>query len=306
MLELLEKLLTLDWRRRGAALREIDLDGGVIWYAEFPRRKRKAPPAQPPTPTQVLVHGLGASATAFHPLISRLRRDYRIVVPDLPGHGRSHLPQGKEFLDFSELYAMVQRFLEAVVPGGALLAGNSLGGWLSAKLAARRPDLVQALCLLNPGGPALQAADWTAFTELIASKGTLDVNQYFSRVFHRSPFGASLFGRDLRRVLSMAQVSRFVQTISLGDFLTEAEAARVSCPSALVWGEDDHLLPQACRSWYLENLPGVRYVPLTDCGHCPQIERPARVAEVLRDLAEVASCRATPPAWVPRPASAES
>jgi len=52
----------------------------------------------------------------------------------------------------------------------------------------------------------------------------------------------------------------------------------------LVWGEKDRFIPDGCRAFYLKRLKGVRYEPVPDCGHCPQIECPDRTAEILLKL----------------------
>ncbi len=87
-----------------------------------------------------------------------------------------------------------------MAPRGAFVAGNSMGGWMAAKLAARRRELVRGLALLNPGGPALNAEDWSPFVALVAGEPA-EMRQYFSRVFHRPPLGAQLLTRDFRRIL---------------------------------------------------------------------------------------------------------
>jgi pimeloyl-ACP methyl ester carboxylesterase len=112
VLDLLTRLLTLEWRRSGATLRRVDVLGSHVYYAEFAPARRGALPAalgrlplvggrfrrgSSPrrAPTVVLLHGLGASGASFFPVIGALRRGYRVVVPDLPGYGGSRPPAGR-------------------------------------------------------------------------------------------------------------------------------------------------------------------------------------------------------------------
>lgn len=288
MLELLQKLLSLGWRREGASFHELDLDGVRVGWAEFApgadersRRQR---------PTLLLLHGLGASGLAFYPLAPLLRRAFRVVVPDLPGCGASTLPEGRTFLTFAEQVRVVERFVERVAPRGAFLAGNSMGGWMAARLAARRAELVRGLALLNPGGPALRAEDWSSFVALVAGEPA-EARRYFSRVFHRPPFGAQLFARDFHRILRAPPVAELLAHLEADDFLTAEEMRQVRCPVVLIWGEEDGLIPEGCRSWFLEQLPAARYEPVPDCGHCPQLECPGRTAEALLRLPRMARSR---------------
>src|SRR5690349_2503110 len=97
MLDLLQWVISVEWRRCGAAIREIPIAGSRVWYAEFPplpadrRALRKAAGAEAggrlEVPTLVLFHGLGASSVSYHAVIPFLRRAYRVIVPDLPGSG---------------------------------------------------------------------------------------------------------------------------------------------------------------------------------------------------------------------------
>jgi pimeloyl-ACP methyl ester carboxylesterase len=300
MLELLARLLQLDWRRHGAVIREARLARSRVWHAEFaPRpgptapgaaaRPARARAARRRAPTAVLLHGLGASSTAFYPLIPRLLRGYRVVVADLPGSGASRPPRGRDYLLFPELVDVAERLVQRVAPRGAFLVGNSMGGWIATKIAARRPDLVLGLGLLNPGGPALRAEDWVDFARILYAEDRAVMGEYFRRLFHSPPLAIRLFTRDFHRIMRGPAVAHLVASLAEADFLAAEEVRRVRCPSVLVWGESDRLIPDACRDFYLANLKNVRYHPLAGCGHCPQLEAPKRTAEILLELPALAA-----------------
>lgn len=316
MLGLVQRLVSLEWRLRGASIRELPIAGSTVWYADFPAmedraaaragrrarvtgRPRPRPPAK--APVLVLFHGLGASSSSFHQVIPFLRRAYRVVVPDLPGCGSSPPPKGREFIGFAELVDAAEQFLAQVAPGGAYLAGNSMGGWIATKLASRRPDLVTGLALLNPGGPALRAEDWVDFARIIwaEEKGTMD--EWLRRMFHKPPLAMRLFMREFRRIMKGPSVSRLMASIEPGDFLSDAELEKVKSPAVLVWGEQDRLIPEGCKAFYLKKLKGVRYEPVPDCGHCPQIECPNRTAEILLQLPSLAAAKKARAARTPAP-----
>jgi pimeloyl-ACP methyl ester carboxylesterase len=303
MLELLQRLLNLDWRRHGAAMRELKVAGSRVWYADFAARPERPVPGSPRPisrsvraggrrkvrpPTIVLVHGLGASATAFYPLIPRLRRRFRVIVPDLPGYGYSRPPRGRDFLLFPELVDVAERFVQRVAPGGAFVAGNSMGGWIAAKVASRRPELALGLGLLNPGGPALTAEDWTDFARILYAEDRAMMGEYFSRLFHSPPLAVRLFTRDFHRIMRGPAVAALVASLAERDFIAAHELEAIRCPSVLIWGESDRLIPRGCRDFYLAHLAGVRYHPIPSCGHCPQLECPRKTAEILAQLATAA------------------
>jgi pimeloyl-ACP methyl ester carboxylesterase len=299
MLGLFHRIVNLAWRGRGARIEALPVLGSRVWYAEFhPReadlaalrdaaRERGTPVrGKLRPPTVVLFHGLGGSSTSFYPVIPQLRRAYRVIVPDLPGNGWSTPPKGRKYLTFGEMVDVAERFVARVAPRGAYLAGNSMGGWIAAKIASRRPEVVRGLALLNPGGPALRTEDWDDFMRVLWAEEHTD--EWFARMFHRTPFGFRLFARDFKRIMNSPSVAQVVQGLRPEDFLSEEELRKVRCPSVLVWGERDRLIPEGCKAFYLQKLEGVRYEPVRDCGHCPQLECPDRTAEILLQLPTLA------------------
>ena len=305
MLELLQKLLYLDWRRHGAVIREASVARSHMWYADFaPRLERPVGPAlaeqksgrrrgfsrrATKPPVAILFHGLGASSTSFYPLVPRLLRGFRVIVPDLPGYGWSRPPRGRDHLLFPELLEAAEKFVQKVAPRGAYLVGNSMGGWIAAKLASARPDLAHGLALLNPGGPALKAEDWVDFARVLYAEDRAVMGEYFNRLFHSPPLALRLFTRDFQRIMLGPAVASLVASLAESDFVAAEELARVRCPSLLVWGESDRLIPEGCRDFYLRHLAGVRYEPLANCGHCPQLEAPKRTAELVMELPAMAA-----------------
>jgi pimeloyl-ACP methyl ester carboxylesterase len=83
-------------------------------------------------------------------------------------------------------------------------------------------------------------------------------------------------------------VSALVASLAEQDFIAAHELEAIRCPSVLIWGESDRLIPRGCRDFYLSHLSGLRYHPIPNCGHCPQLECPRRTAEILGQLAAAA------------------
>src|SRR5204863_6590603 len=101
-------------------------------------------------PPLILVHGLGGSATNWCELAPLLARRRRVLVPDLPGHGRSAaLPAVSGLEPFADRVALVAE-REEMLP--AAVVGHSLGGMVVLRLALRRPADVEALVLAGAAG----------------------------------------------------------------------------------------------------------------------------------------------------------
>ena len=105
-------------------------------------------------PPLVMLHGGGPGASGmpnFARNTSVLSRCFRLIVPDMPGYGRS--TKGVDRNDpFGDLARAMLGLLDALDVGKAHLLGNSLGGAAALRLAIEAPDRVDRLVLLGPGG----------------------------------------------------------------------------------------------------------------------------------------------------------
>jgi len=99
-------------------------------------------------PTLVLLHGgIGTGRYHWSKLVPSLATGYRVYLPDLPGHGRTPLPEGGRY-DRGVLVAAVEDLLEHL-PQPVIVAGFSMGGHTALALAADRPDLFGVLVLIG-------------------------------------------------------------------------------------------------------------------------------------------------------------
>ncbi len=105
-------------------------------------------------PALLLLHGGGPGASGasnFVRNVQALARHFRVIVPDLPGYGRS--TKGIDRTDpFGDLAAAMLGLLDALGVGKAHALGNSLGGACALRLALERPERIDRLVLMGPGG----------------------------------------------------------------------------------------------------------------------------------------------------------
>ena len=105
----------------------------------------------PEAPPLVLVHGFIVAGNVYLPAAETLVRDFAVYVPDLPGYGKSDLPQRP--LDIPELADALIAWMDAIGISHASFVGNSMGAQIVADLAARRPERVGKIVLQAPTVP---------------------------------------------------------------------------------------------------------------------------------------------------------
>ena len=220
----------------------------------------------------VLVHGLGDSAEGWAGVLPALARDHRVIVPDLAGFGRAPIPP--EGMHFSVLTAYFSDFLAALGVGRAVLVGNSLGGAVAMRHAARHPERVARLFLLNTAG--LPIGDAAIF---------LPQNRDQARELVAVSVGARrrlpLFILDdlIRRAAEPARRA-YLDSPERTD--VAADLGHLTMPITIVWGERDRLIPLSVAKRIREAQPGAELITLPDAGHIPQGDAPRQIAAIIR------------------------
>ena len=244
-------------------------------------------------PPLVLVHGLGGAASNWVELVPLLSRRFRLLVPDLPGHGGSSpLPSAPTLNPFADAVAAVAE-REGMLP--AAVVGHSLGGLVALRLALRRPGSVRALLLAAAAGiSSASRVRETFVTLLVLARPARLVAPHRRLIARVSWLRVPVFGHwevSDPAALSPHAVEGFLagpalhtgigdagRALVLGDPRTELD--RVDCPAIVLWGARDHLVPLDDGIEYARRLKApLRVIP--DCGHLLIGERPDACADAI-------------------------
>lgn len=240
----------------------------------------------------VLLHGLGASSFSWRENIGPLAQNFRVLAPDLPGHGRTPATVVPDFR-LETLTRELLRLLDRLGVRQAALVGNSLGGSLALLLARECPERFPALGLLAPAA-ALSRAPWIFYPLRLPLLGLaaaallgpwivpLGLRLAYHRRDHITPevvAGYAPTFRPLANRLALRQLARQV------DFWPSARVEGLlrdlRQPVSLIWGEQDLILPATQASWLQHRLPQAEVHLLPGVGHAPQEEASGPVNEIL-------------------------
>jgi pimeloyl-ACP methyl ester carboxylesterase len=240
----------------------------------------------------LLVHGLGGAAVNFTELAPLLARSHRVLVPDLPGHGGTAPLPRVESIDDLAAHARAVAAREGMLPTAVL--GYSMGGLVALRLAVAAPKAVSSVCLVAPAGivsATRRARLWVGIGILrparIASRLTGAIARH--RSLRRLAFG--YWGATDPGALSpeavvgfLAGPPRHTAVGPAGWALVKDDPRqdldRVRCPTMLVWGARDRLVPLADGFEYARRLRcPIRTVPAT--GHLLPAEEPAVCAHLV-------------------------
>jgi pimeloyl-ACP methyl ester carboxylesterase len=244
-------------------------------------------------PPLVLVHGLGGAASNWTELAPLLVERHRLLVPDLPGHGRSTaLPAVSGLEPFADRVALVAE-REGMLP--APVVGHSLGGMIVLRWALRRPADVQALVLAGAAGLSIGNV-WgrqllSIFTSVRPGRLAARYRGWVSRspLLRRLVFGfvsvADPVGLTDEAVegflagqLLHTDVDSAWQALRRDDPRQELEHVR--CPVLVLWGSEDVQLPLDDAFEYTRRLRArLRVIP--GCGHLLIGERPDACADAI-------------------------
>ncbi|MFJ6655427.1 alpha/beta fold hydrolase [Streptomyces sp. NPDC091377] len=289
----------------GERLRSVRLPGMSLTVRSRPGAREGLPPA-------LYVHGLGGSSQNWSALMELLDGTVESEALDLPGFGDSPPPDDGDYSVTGHARAVI-RYLDAAGRGPVHLLGNSLGGAVTTRVAAVRPDLVRTLTLVSPALPELRVQRTAVPTALLALPGV-------ARLFTRLTLGWSAEQRvqgvtglcygDPGRVTpegfghAVQEMERRLQLPYFWDAMARSargivnaytlggqhglwrQAERVLAPTLLVYGGRDQLVGFRMAQKAARAFRDNRLLSLPDAGHVAMMEYPETVASAFRELLE--------------------
>ena len=249
----------------------------------------------------LLLHGMAGSSQTWRSVIRPLSRKFRVVAPDLPGHGSSTKPRSDYSL--GAFAVLLRDLLDELGVTRATVVGHSLGGGVAMQFLYQHPDYAQRLILIGSGGLGpdvgltlrlLSAPGAELIMPIIAPQRVLAAGErvwsWLRNVGISSPRGEEMW-RSYSSLSDAPTRQAFLRTLrSVVDHRGQAVNAlsrlntKTDVPTMAIWGERDAIIPVKHAYAAQEGRPDIRLEVLPGIGHFPQVERPAEVVELIEDF----------------------
>jgi len=219
-------------------------------------------------PALLLSHGYGASCRMWDGQIGALRDRFRVIVWDMRGHGQSDSPADAQAYSEAATVADMQAILGACDVADAVIAGLSLGGYMSLAFHARHPAKTRALMLFDTGPGFRSDSARTAWNARACARADdLDARGFaalggsdevkMSR--HRTPAGLARAARGM---------------LTQRDDAVIRSLATIAVPTLVLVGANDANFI-AASDYMAVKIPGATKVVIADAGHAANLHQPA-------------------------------
>ena len=230
-------------------------------------------------PAVVFVHGSGPGATGWsnfkgnYPTLAA--EGYRCLVPDLIGFGFSTTDDGVAY-SWEMLVDAIGDFCDALGLQKVTLVGNSMGGAICIQVALNRPELIERMVLMAPGG----LEEREVYTEMKGIRTMLKImyKQGITRDSMRDIFKLQLFDEeqiteaivDERFQVFHRQAKNILGKVNVPNLA--GRLAEIKCPVLGLWGQNDNFTPVSGAAKLASEIDDVRVITINKCGHWVMVE----------------------------------
>jgi len=280
---LYDKAINHERGKAGLTAKTIDIDGKSIALMETAGREAK--------PAIVLIHGFAANKENWIRFARQLPDSFHVVAIDLPGHGESFKDLDARY-DLDDQVRYLREILTTLSIQKFHLAGNSMGGAISALYAVAYPDQVESLLLFDPSGiheydcelnRLLKAGEKNPL--IVEREEDFDVLMDFAleeKPFIPWPITSVMAEKAVKNKPINDKIFSDLRGEHQYDF--QEELKRITAPTLILWGAKDRIIAVENAQIFNQLIPGSKTVILEGIGHAPMIEAPEKSAKICLDF----------------------
>jgi pimeloyl-ACP methyl ester carboxylesterase len=233
-------------------------------------------------PSLVLLHR-SIGGDSLSELLEALASKFSVLAPSMPGYDDSERPDWAR--SPRDVAAIVLHSLCPLAEGSPVLVGLELGAWVAAEMAAMCPERFRALVLIAPLGVQPRTGEITdpflVNTDHYIEMGFSDTEAY-KRTFSEFGLGTDAW---LRREGNREMTTRIAWRPRMFDQTLPFRLPYVTTPTAILWGEEDAIVPRGAVDRYRDAIPGAALLTLPGRGHMLECEDPEGLADLVSSFA---------------------
>ena len=229
----------------------------------------------------LLIHGMAFSHEVWNKTIKEVSKSFTVYAIDLPGFGCSDKPA----VDYGLSYYLdfMKKFVDTLNIQKCVLVGMSMGGEIAAAFAAKYPDRIDRLVIINAKGfsplikgiRSLPVVGSPTYLLMSGSRGYL--KRYVENMMYdRSVLREDLVEEEWARIRDpsyRSSLSRNAKYLSTVDVEFPNTLKNIKAKTLIIWGKEDVILPVADAYKFKDNIENSRLVVINKCGHVPVLER---------------------------------
>lgn len=240
------------------------------------------------TETILFSHGLLWSGYLFHKQVAYFKNRYRVITYDHRGQGKSEVT--KTGYDMDSLYEDAAFLIEHLHMGPVHFAGLSMGGFVAMRMAARRPDLLKSLILMETSAqPEPNTLKYSLLSSMVKIFGVGVVAKPVMKIMFGDTFLQDAnrkieeieFETELKK--NKKSIVKAVEGVIRRKGI-ENELSNIKCPTLIMVGDQDKATVPAKSEFIHRNIPQSILVYIINAGHSSSIEEPEQVNKAMDDF----------------------
>ncbi|HEY1058873.1 MAG TPA: alpha/beta hydrolase [Limnobacter sp.] len=248
-------------------------------------------------PTVVLLHGYSADKDVWPRFAAHLVKDYHVVIPDMAGHGETGFQADWDYTIPAQA-ARVVALMDAMDVKQFHVVGNSMGGYISATLAANFPDRVLSVSALDPAG--VQSPKPSKMAQMVAAgrnpfevQSAEQFKEFYAMTMAKPPYLPQFVLNGMAKTYMdrRDQLATIFKAIHQMDVLGK-RLGDIKAPMLLLWGAKDDLIDVSSVPVWQAGVKNLRVKIYDDLGHMPMVEAPEESARDVK--AFIDSVQTTP------------
>lgn len=226
-------------------------------------------------PAVLLIHAFPLNSRMWDPQLASLASQFRVIAPDVRGFGRSQPPSP---WTMDEAADDINALLDSSGVDSCAVAGVSMGGYIALAFWSKYPQRVSRLVLANTRARADTETEKTARNEMIAAIQQNGTAMLPDRMLPRllRPNAPQEIVQGVRKMIEEAHPSAAIYAVTaMRDRVDFSSAVhRIQCPTMVVTGSDDVIIPADDARVLAAAISGCRFVQVSHSGHLSNLENP--------------------------------